>query len=167
MYVHPIFRWEIVKEASELEKLTFAMGNYLEAVYELSLATGGARVSDIAQRLQVSKASVNNAMNVLAAKGLVKNERYRSIRLTETGRHLARSTSEKHQILQTLLVQVMGVNPAIADEDACAIEHVISTESAEHILTFLEEQGIMRPAPGQPENPQGEEETPPDGAKSE
>ena len=150
-----------------MEKLTFAMGNYLEAVYELSLDTGGARVSDIAQRLQVSKASVNNTMNVLAAKGLVKNERYRSICLTEKGRHLARSTSEKHQILKTLLVRVMGVNPTIADEDACAMEHVISTESAEHILTFLEKQEIMRPAPEQPGDCCGKEEIWLDGAESE
>jgi len=125
-----------------MERLTFAMENYLEAVYELSLTAGGARVSDIAARMGVSKASVNNAMNVLAAKGLVVNEKYRPVRLTEAGRHLARSTSEKHQILQALLTRVMEVPADVADRDACAMEHVISTESAEHILTFLEERGI-------------------------
>lgn len=129
-----------------MEKLTFAMENYLEAVYELSLKGGGVRVSDIALRMNVSKASVNNAMNVLASKGLVINEKYRQIQLTDAGRHLARSTSQKHQILYALLTQVMGVNTDVADKDACAMEHVISTESSERILSFLEAQGISHPA---------------------
>ena len=129
-----------------MEKLTFSIEHYLEAVYQLSLAGGGARVSDIALRLQVSKASVNNAMNVLAAKGLVNNEKYRQIHLTPAGFHLARSTFQKHRILQTLLTQVMGVGADVARADACAMEHVISTESTERILSFLEAQGISHPA---------------------
>ncbi len=128
-----------------MEHLTFSMENYLEAVYELSYDTGSARVSDIASRLHVSKASVNNAMNVLAEKGLVENQKYRAIRLTEEGKRLASSTSNKHVILQTLLHKVMGVSNAVASEDACAIEHVISQESADKILTFLLERGIDPP----------------------
>ena len=123
-------------------KLTFSMENYLEAVYELSAQTGSARVSDIAARLSVSKASVNNAMNVLHQKGLVENERYREIYLTEEGRRIAKLTSQKHAILQTLLQEVMGVEEAQASEDACAMEHVISSTSTEQILRFLQERGL-------------------------
>ncbi|HOA79836.1 MAG TPA: MarR family transcriptional regulator, partial [Defluviitaleaceae bacterium] len=57
-----------------MEKLTFVMENYLEAIYELTGGTSGARVSDISERLGVSKASVNSAMATLAEKGLVINE---------------------------------------------------------------------------------------------
>ncbi len=39
-----------------MEKLTFTMENYLEAIYELSSGGTGARVSDIAKRMGVTKA---------------------------------------------------------------------------------------------------------------
>lgn len=125
-----------------MSKLTFSMENYLEAVYELSVGEGGARVSDIAARLGVSKASVNSAMNALHQRGLVENEKYREIYLTEEGLRVARLTSQKHIILQTLLHKVMGVDSQQASEDACAMEHVISEESTEKILVFLEQQGL-------------------------
>ncbi|MBQ9165307.1 MAG: metal-dependent transcriptional regulator [Oscillospiraceae bacterium] len=125
-----------------MAKLTFSMENYLEAVYELSSSGGGARVSDIATRLDVSKASVNNAMNVLHQRGLVENEKYREIYLTEEGLRVAKLTSQKHHILQTLLHDVIGVDEALADQDACAIEHVISDKSTEKILAYLEKLGL-------------------------
>lgn len=112
-----------------MDKLSFSMENYLEAVYELSLNGSGARVTDIAQRMGVTKASTNNAMSVLADKGLIINEKYQDIRLTEAGLRRAKITSSKHTIIRRLLVEVLGVNPAIAEVDACEIEHVISVES--------------------------------------
>ncbi len=125
-----------------MSNLTFSMENYLEAVYELSAGNTGARVSDIAARMNVSKASVNSAMNALHQRGLVENEKYREIYLTEEGLRIARLTAQKHHILQTLLHRVMGVDNEQASEDACAIEHVISDESTEKILAFLEERGL-------------------------
>lgn len=125
-----------------MSKLTFSMENYLEAVYELSAGAGGARVSDIAARLGVSKASVNSAMNVLHQRGLVENEKYREIYLTEEGLRAAKLTAHKHLILQTLLHRVIGVDNQQASEDACAMEHVISEASTEKILAFLEKQGL-------------------------
>ena len=125
-----------------MSKLTFSMENYLEAVYELSAGNGGARVSDIAARLDVSKASVNSAMNALHQRGLVENEKYREIYLTDEGLRIAKLTAQKHHILQILLHNVMGVDNEQASEDACAIEHVISDESTEKILAFLDERGL-------------------------
>jgi Mn-dependent transcriptional regulator len=125
-----------------MEKLTFSMENYLEAVYELSVMSGGtARVSDIAARMGVSKASVNNAMNVLAQRGLLENEKYREICLTEEGRNVGRMTAGKHAVLFRLL-RLLGVDEQTADEDACAIEHVVSLASIHQIYSFLEKQGI-------------------------
>ena len=125
-----------------MEKLTFSMENYLEAVYELSVMSGGtARVSDIAARMGVSKASVNNAMNVLAQRGLLENEKYREICLTDEGRRIGRMTAGKHAVLFQLL-RFLNVEQQTADEDACAIEHVISVDSVHQIYDFLEKQGI-------------------------
>ncbi len=128
-----------------MNHLTVAMEQYLETVYALSAGGGCCRVSDIASHLGVSKASVNSAMNVLAGKGLVENQKYREVRLTEQGEGLARLLSRKHSILQCLFTKVAGVEPELADRDACAIEHVISNETVRRIGDFLAEQNISIP----------------------
>ena len=83
-----------------------------------------------------------SAMNALHQRGLVENEKYREIYLTDEGLRIAKLTAQKHHILQILLHKVMGVDNEQASEDACAIEHVISDESAEKILAFLDERGL-------------------------
>lgn len=120
-----------------MEKLTFTMENYLEAVYELSNGDMGARVSDIAERLNVTKASTNSAMMTLSEKGLIKNEKYGEIFLTPAGVKLAEITSRKHQIIREFFVKLLKIDPATADEDACAIEHVISNDSIQAMQEFM------------------------------
>ncbi len=121
-----------------MDKLSFAMENYLETIYELSGGGAGARISDIAQRLGVAKASANNAMSTLAQKGLITNEKYKEVFLTEKGRQIAELTSKKHHVIRRYFTEILNIDPAIADEDACAIEHVISDRSIEAMQTHLQ-----------------------------
>lgn len=118
--------------------LTFTMENYLEAIYELSRDDTGARVSDIAERLGVTKASTSAAMTALSEKGLITNEKYGEIHLTPTGRALAEFTSRKHQIIRQFFMDVLRIDAKTADKDACAIEHVISNDSVQAMQDFLQ-----------------------------
>ncbi len=120
-----------------MTNLTFTMENYLEAIYELSRDGKGARVSDIAKRVGVTKASTNSAMSTLSEKGLIVTEKYKEVFLTPAGLKLARLTSNKHQVVQQFFTEVLKIDTRIADEDACAIEHVISSESIEAMQRFL------------------------------
>jgi DtxR family Mn-dependent transcriptional regulator len=120
-----------------MEKLTFTMENYLEAIYELSSDGKGARVSDIAERLGVTKASTNSAMATLSEKGLIVNEKYREVFLTPAGLKIAELTCQKHEVIRRFLTKVLKVDAVIADKDACAIEHVISGDSVNAMLQFL------------------------------
>lgn len=121
-----------------MEKLSFAMENYLEAIYELSRQGTGARVSDIAARLNVTKASTNSAMATLAEKGLIVNEKYKEVFLTPEGQKLAEFTSNKHHVIQQFLTKVLHIEPLIAETDACAIEHVISNTSIAAMQEFMQ-----------------------------
>lgn len=120
-----------------MENLTFAMENYLEAIYELSRDGKGARVSDIAERLGVTKASTNSAMSTLSEKGLIATEKYKKVFLTPAGLKMAKFTSNKHQVIQKFFTEVLKIDAAIADKDACAIEHVISSDSIYAMQQFL------------------------------
>ncbi|MBP7460489.1 MAG: metal-dependent transcriptional regulator [Candidatus Delongbacteria bacterium] len=121
-----------------MKKLTFVLENYLEAIYELSRDGSGARVTDIADKLKVTKASTNRAMASLAQKGLIRNERYRVIHLTPEGLEQAEFTSRKHHTIRRFFIGVLGIDAEVADQDACAIEHVISCQSVFAMLKYLE-----------------------------
>lgn len=121
-----------------MKKLTFIMENYLEAIYELSPDGNGVRVSDIAERLGVTKASTNRAMATLSEKGLITNEKYREVFLSPAGLALAKFTADKHHTIEAFFTKVLRVDPAIAGEDACAIEHVISNDSVTAMRAYLQ-----------------------------
>ncbi|HOV69431.1 MAG TPA: metal-dependent transcriptional regulator [Clostridia bacterium] len=121
-----------------MKKLTVAMESYLEVVYDLSQgASTGVRVTDIAAQMDVSKASVNNAMAVLAGKGLIDNERYQEIRLTPAGKALAKLIALKHGIIEEFFIKALNIDPEIACVDACAIEHIISPDSIKAMYQYL------------------------------
>ncbi|MFA9380775.1 MAG: metal-dependent transcriptional regulator [Acetanaerobacterium sp.] len=121
-----------------MEKLTFAMENYLEAIFELSSDGGGAHISDIAKKMNVTKASTNSAMATLAEKGLIVNEKYKEVYLTAEGRTVAEFTSRKHQTILRFFTQVLNIRTVVADTDACAIEHVISNDSIAAMRRYMD-----------------------------
>ena len=55
-----------------------------------------------------------------------------NITLLEKGHQIAEMIYERHTLLQDWLI-TLGVDPKIAAEDACRIEHVISAESFQAI----------------------------------
>jgi len=120
------------------------MENYLEAIFELSKEKSFARVSDIAERLNVTKASASSAMQTLLSKGLISTEKYREVYLTEEGKKLAELTSVKHVTIKKFFIDVLGISTDIADSDACAIEHVISSDSVEAMKSYLEREKTTR-----------------------
>ena len=127
-----------------MSNITIAMENYLEIIYEFQNDGKRARVSEIAKKKNVSKASVNSAMNVLAEYGLVINEKYHDIVLTHKGEEMAKFICEKHRVIQILFENVLNIDPKVADEDACLIEHVISDYSVSKIKKFLINNNYMK-----------------------
>ncbi len=123
-----------------MENLTYTMENYLEAIYELSKVNNYARISDIAKKFNVSKASASNAMQTLLGKGLITTQKYREIYLTEEGKRLAELTSKKHDVIRDFFINVLKVDSKVADSDACAIEHVISSDSVNAMKEYLEKE---------------------------
>lgn len=122
-----------------MDKLSFTMENYLEAVYELSGESGSVRLTDVAAWMNVTKSTANTAMSILAQKGLITNEKYQQIYLTDAGLETAGIISEKHHIIQRFFTDVLRIDDGTADIDACAIEHVISGKSVTAMRDFLKD----------------------------
>lgn len=110
--------------------------NYLETILILSKSKPVVRSVDIAEELGFKKSSVSVAMKNLREKEHITVTREGFIYLTQTGREIAEMIYERHQLLSSWLIR-LGVDPAIATQDACRIEHVISKESFEAIKTHI------------------------------
>ncbi len=116
-----------------MQKYSESIENYIEKILVLSADGNGARVTDIASGLSVSKASVNEIIKKLIVEGLVTHERYKNVFLTEKGERLASKVYEKHETIKSFLKDYLGVSDKNAEEEACRIEHIISDETYEKI----------------------------------
>ena len=102
--------------------------NYLETILILSKKLPVVRSVDIAKELGFKKSSVSIAMKNLRAKNQITVTDAGFIYLTEEGLAIAEMIYERHELLSKGLIS-LGVDPKVAVEDACSIEHVISSES--------------------------------------
>ena len=112
-----------------MQKILSSAQDYLEAILELSENSSNVKSVDVAKKLDVSRASVNRAVNVLKEQGYITQERYSDIYLTEKGLAEARAVKETHSLLQKFLVDILGVSPVTGETDACKIEHDLSDET--------------------------------------
>ncbi len=121
------------------ERMTQANEDYLEAVYELAGGEGKpVRSVDLANKLDVSKASVNKAVSVLKANGYVEQEPYGDVFLTKQGAEYGRSVYRRHLALFHFLTDMLGVDPEVAEEEGCMMEHAISHGTLDKWIAFLE-----------------------------
>ncbi len=123
------------------KKLTQSIEDYIETIFvDDAKNQNGMRVTDLAAAMGVTKASANDAVRKLKELGYVEHERYGQIFLTELGKAKGGSVYEKHCAITQFLTDVLGVEAHTAEEDACNIEHIISTETFCKMKGFLNDQ---------------------------
>lgn len=136
-------------QGQEGHSLTRAGEDYLESIYRLSLESAegdkSVRSVDVAEQLEVSKASVNKALSQLKEMGMVVQSRYGRVVLTEEGEAYAKVVWRSHRALRTFLEHDFGVKPEVADEEACLMEHVLSADTMQRLIGYLERQGVEIP----------------------
>lgn len=110
--------------------------NYLETILILSRKLPVVRSVDIATELGFKKSSVSVAMKHLREKEHITVTDAGYIYLTDEGKKIAEMIYERHNVI-TRCLTLLGVPEETAEEDACKIEHVISSESFEAIKNHL------------------------------
>ena len=114
--------------------------DYLEAIHQLLKEEPHVHSVQVAQRLKVSKPSVNKAMGVLKEAGLVEQEPYGTLWLTEEGERIARQVAFRHSTLKHFLTDVLGIDEATAETAACRMEHVISNTTLVKWVEYMARQ---------------------------
>lgn len=120
-----------------MEKLTASLEDYLEVICNYSDLAKDIRAIDISKELDVTRASVTEALKKLAVKGLINYGRYDAISLTESGKEIAHKIVSKHQILQKFFENVLELNSEEASKNACLIEHVITDNAFNKISEYI------------------------------
>lgn len=112
--------------------------DYLEAMLMLKQERGYIRSIDVAEKLGVTKPSVSYATKRLRESGYISFDPAGMILLLPPGLEIAERMYERHMLLTELLIG-LGVDPKIAREDACKIEHDLSVESFDAIRKHAKE----------------------------
>ena len=120
-------------------RLSRSMEDYLKAIYQVERAKGYARVKDVASRMGVRPASASEAVSRLRSMGLVQHDRYGVIKLTQRGKHLAEGIMKRHELLTYFLHKILGLDREKAEKEACRLEHVISEETLERLVAFIQQ----------------------------
>lgn len=116
---------------------TPSMEDYLERIYKLIDEKGYARVSDIAEGLEVHPSSVTKMIQKLDKDNYLIYEKYRGLVLTNKGKKMGKRLVDRHQLLETFLTTI-GVQDDNIYRDVEGIEHHLSWDSITCIETLVE-----------------------------
>lgn len=112
--------------------------DYLKTIYKLGRSGERVTTSAIAERLQVSPASVTNMIKKLADMNLLTHEPYRGVTLTRAGEKIALETIRHHRLLELYLAEALGISWDKVHDEAEKLEHVLSEELEAAIADALD-----------------------------
>lgn len=117
-------------------ELSASLEDYLEIICNLLETSECVKAVEIARKLNISRASVSEALSKLAQKNLIIYESHKGISITPEGLKKAKEVIEKHKTLTDFFGKTLGLNREEAEENACRVEHVISDNLFKKIKEF-------------------------------
>ena len=110
--------------------------DYLECILLLSRETEFVHRVDVARKIGVSQPAVQKAVRILVENGYIECDGMH-IYLTQKGRNYAEEVFDRHCTIRQFLT-LHGVNLKDADEDACELEHVVSTATFNMMKDYVQ-----------------------------
>ena len=118
--------------------LTQTMEDYLEAIYSISKERRVVRVKNIAERIGVKMPTVTNMLKSLSEKGFIEYEKHEFLELTSEGRKVGKEIDRRHHVIRSFLTNILKIDFVVADEEACKMEHGMSTETLDRLTQFID-----------------------------
>ena len=120
-----------------MNNLSASLEDYLEIISNNINKGINIRAIDISKQMNVSRASVTEALKKLATKGYIIYDKYELLSLTESGKQIADKIVSKHVILQQFFEEKLDLSSEEASVNACKIEHVITENAFKKIAEFI------------------------------
>lgn len=120
--------------------LTFTEENYLKILLKINLIEPKKHQinsSDVAIKLNVKPATVNDMLKKLREKKLINFEKYGKVTLTNRGRKCALKVLRKHRLWETFLHEKLNFSLDEIHEVAEQLEHIKSDKLIDKLDDFL------------------------------
>lgn len=114
-----------------------SLEEYLKTIYIIKKQFKQPRVTDIAEKMNCSKASVNKSLKLLTEKKLINYEPYGQIEITEEGIKLAKKILEANDIVYLFLTEILAEEKEIAEEEAKDIKMVMKDTTLNKLAKYL------------------------------
>ncbi len=121
------------------DSLTGPVEDYLKAIYAIGRGSVAVATNDIAQRLNLTPASVSGMVRRLADQGLLSYERYKGVTLTDTGRRAALRTLRRHRVIEAYLSGALDYPWDRVHDEAERLEHAASDELVDRMAAAIGE----------------------------
>lgn len=117
--------------------VTKSLEEYLKTMYILKKQNGNIRVTDIANKMSCSKASVNKALNNLKQNNLIYYETYGPIELTTSGIDLAKKILEAYDIVYIFFKDVLNLDEDNAKSEAEKIKSMLDDDTLNKLARYV------------------------------
>ena len=114
-----------------------ASEEYLKTMYVLQIQNKEIRVTDIANQMNLSKPSVNKAINNLKENGLVYYEAYGKIELTKQGTDLAKKILEAYDISYVFFKDVIGLDEEASKREAEKLKLTMEDNTINNLAKYV------------------------------
>ena len=114
-----------------------SLEEYLKTMYVLRKQNGNVRVTDVAEKMNCSKAGVNKALNNLKDNGLINYEPYGTIEITADGEDLAQKILESYDIVFVFLKDVLGMETEKAEIEAENMKTSMSDDTINKLARYV------------------------------
>ncbi len=105
---------------------TPAIQDYLGAIYDLAGSDKPVIGARLARYMRLSAPSIAEALRRMQKDGYVRVEGRKEIRLTSKGLDIAETLARRHRLLERWLTDVLGLDWALAHDEAHRLEHALS-----------------------------------------
>ncbi len=110
-------------------EITSTQEDYLRAIYLLQKENNGvARVSQLVEKMGLSKSTIAQRLQDLKDKGWVVHKKYGPVKLSETGKKIADNLTYKHRVVEIFLNEVLGLPKDEVHDEAHRLEHALSSK---------------------------------------
>jgi DtxR family transcriptional regulator, Mn-dependent transcriptional regulator len=119
-------------------RLTSKDEDYLETIFRISTVSDTVGVTEVAKARKVTVPTARTAVARLAKNGLLRQQYYGKIVLNPSGKRLGEQIFAVHRTLRQFLTEALLIEPQLAEQEACRMEHGLSKATLRRLTLFLE-----------------------------
>lgn len=118
--------------------ITARIEDYLEELFLLESTGRTVTVTNLAERLKITKGTVTATVQKLVDQGFLNHERYGALHLTDSGRRKGLVVFRRHEGLRAFFHELLGLDREKSSEMACCMEHYVDAVTEERLYALLE-----------------------------